>query len=63
MTSGGESERLLKAYSIPSSARSLFQNAFGNLIAVHPGAECAGSVATNGRHAIHSRWGGGTRLH
>lgn len=31
MTSGGESERLLQAYSIPSPARPLFQIAFGNL--------------------------------
>jgi hypothetical protein len=31
MTSGGESERLFEAYSIPSPARPLFQTAFGNL--------------------------------
>jgi hypothetical protein len=31
MTSGGESERLFEAYSIPPPARPLFQTAFGNL--------------------------------
>jgi len=31
MTSGGESERLFEAYSIPSPARPLFQTVFGNL--------------------------------
>ena len=31
MTSGGGSERLFEAYSIPSPARPLFQTAFGNL--------------------------------
>ena len=31
MTSGGESERLFEACSIPSPARPLFQTAFGNL--------------------------------
>ena len=30
MTSGGQSERLFEAYSIPSPARPLFQTAFGN---------------------------------
>ena len=31
MTSGGESERLFEAYSIPSPARALFQTAVGNV--------------------------------
>jgi hypothetical protein len=31
MTSGGESEQLFEAYSIPSPARPLFQTAVGDL--------------------------------